>query len=253
MTFEDQLLRAVSAVAVGAKLPVSRIARDLNCSASVVIDGLTKLVESGAIDRATMRVPDKAVAKIGPVPALVAPPLLAEVEAFLELSGMAPTTFGKKAGVGMSFVANLRAGQQSRAPTEARVRSFFARWVAEQEIGTKLPGTGDARKPGNAASVPGADDDAGVAVARCSPVTPAERPDRTAPIAAGRPTAATLDLPETLAHHPRARLMPGLSPELWADIRALAADPEDRPAAILPGLIERGIEVMRAEASGAAS
>lgn len=53
-------------------------------------------------------------------------PLLAAVEAALTSSGMAATTFGRRAVNDGKFVERLRNGGEALPRTERRVRSFIA-------------------------------------------------------------------------------------------------------------------------------
>lgn len=52
--------------------------------------------------------------------------LLAEIDAFTEATGMAETTFGKKAVNDGKFVRRLRAGRRVWPETVEKVRSFIA-------------------------------------------------------------------------------------------------------------------------------
>lgn len=51
------LLKAIADVPAGQKLPLSRFARDLNCSVSVVSTMVEQLIKAGKIDRETLRPP----------------------------------------------------------------------------------------------------------------------------------------------------------------------------------------------------
>jgi hypothetical protein len=52
--------------------------------------------------------------------------LLAEVDRFLERTGMSPTAFGKNAVRDPNLVRCLRAGRESRFPRVQRIRAFIA-------------------------------------------------------------------------------------------------------------------------------
>ena len=53
-------------------------------------------------------------------------PLLAEIEGFLEATGMAPSAFGRKTLSDPNFVRDLRAGR--RKPRE-RTEGYVRRWM----------------------------------------------------------------------------------------------------------------------------
>ena len=63
--------------------------------------------------------------------------LLAEIEAFLEQTGLSPTKFGLAAVNDGHLVANLRKGTSVTLKTADRVRAYMARW---------RPGTGRRRR-----------------------------------------------------------------------------------------------------------
>ncbi len=52
--------------------------------------------------------------------------LLADVELFLERTGMPPSVFGSKAVSDPNFVRHLRTGREPRFGTGQRVREFIA-------------------------------------------------------------------------------------------------------------------------------
>lgn len=59
---------------------------------------------------------------------------LSEIESFLTQHDMKPTTFGKLAGVGTSYVANARAGLQSGEKVSRRLRTFMAEYVPDAVV-----------------------------------------------------------------------------------------------------------------------
>jgi len=63
-----------------------------------------------------------------------ADPLLAQIERFLEASGMDPTVFGEKAMNDGNFVRDLRKGRETRRKTRERVERFIKEAQAELRI-----------------------------------------------------------------------------------------------------------------------
>jgi len=57
--------------------------------------------------------------------------LLADIDQFLERSGMRPSVFGDKAVKDPNFVRNLRAGREPRFGTTQRVRDLMAQYQAD--------------------------------------------------------------------------------------------------------------------------
>ena len=58
--------------------------------------------------------------------------LLAEIDRFLRLSGMAPTNFGRQALNDPRFVFDLRNGRTPGARVDRRVRNFIAARTIEK-------------------------------------------------------------------------------------------------------------------------
>jgi hypothetical protein len=52
-------------------------------------------------------------------------PVLAEIEAFLDLSGMTPTAFGQRALNDPTLVRELRQGRECKRGTRSRIREFI--------------------------------------------------------------------------------------------------------------------------------
>lgn len=57
--------------------------------------------------------------------------LKAEIERFLQITKMKPTTFGVRAANDPGFVFDLRKGREPRSPTVRRVTEFMSRPLAE--------------------------------------------------------------------------------------------------------------------------
>ncbi|HEY8593286.1 MAG TPA: hypothetical protein VIL42_10555 [Sphingomicrobium sp.] len=131
MSPDKKLLRRIAAIPAGEKLPVGRFAREFNCSQSVMVDMIGGLVERAQVDAITLR-PTAASGHIGKgrTASDVGSELLAEIEQFLKRTGMAASTFSKRATASFSFVSKLRQGQVVRARTAVRVRRYMSEYMA---------------------------------------------------------------------------------------------------------------------------
>lgn len=61
-------------------------------------------------------------------------PLLADVESFLEESGMTPTAFGAQALNDPTLVREMRSGRECKRATRAKIREFI---VATKQAATR--------------------------------------------------------------------------------------------------------------------
>lgn len=178
--FERDLLAKVAAVPVGEKLPLSRFARELDCSTSVAISGVEALVMSGKLDKATVRPPVAAEKKPRDRRAycdtINGRELIAELQPFLDATRMPPTMLTKRAIGDPGAWGRWKSGANVRMTTVERVRAFVAANASapdSSEIDAS-PAVDDGEV--RAAPVPGAGDEAGVTVARGEPVTPSDQP-----------------------------------------------------------------------------
>lgn len=72
----------------------------------------------------------------------------AEIDAFLERTGMAPTAFGRLACNDASFVEDLHGGREPRLSTIEKVRRFMAEFEATGATGLEGPfGAGGSSGP----------------------------------------------------------------------------------------------------------
>ncbi len=60
-------------------------------------------------------------------------PVLADVERFLQVTGIAPTAFGQRALNDPTFVHELRRGRECKRATRARIRDFIQSFSATNQ------------------------------------------------------------------------------------------------------------------------
>jgi hypothetical protein len=60
-------------------------------------------------------------------------PILTDVEAFIERTGMPPTSFGMQATRNPNLVSLLRGGSVLRSKTRNRIKQFMDGYVASEE------------------------------------------------------------------------------------------------------------------------
>jgi hypothetical protein len=131
---EATLLRRIAAIPADEKLPVSRFARELNCSASVVVAMVQRLIADGRLDAATVRPPVAAAepsSKDAPTGDTLFAAVCAECQR-RQLTRLAASIeiFGHKGQLQM-----LR-GHAPRAKTVARVTEWLER--SRRERGPEL-------------------------------------------------------------------------------------------------------------------
>lgn len=146
---ETKLLRRIGAIPADERLPISRFARELNCSASVVIAMLEGLVGRGHLDPKTLRPglvpaspsqPTEARAPCeSPGSALrgrasmLAAPLVADIDAFLARKTMKPSRFTADCMRSPTALPRLRKPDATVKPeTAARIRAFIDQHSAAQ-------------------------------------------------------------------------------------------------------------------------
>lgn len=160
--------------------------------------------------------------------------LLQDINAFLRETGMAPTRFGKRAVNDAAFVRRLRAGRETTARTEQRVRQFLAgyRRGASPAAVTQPAMSPPAEKPGKFR--------VSAAVIRSAKVDGRDLPtfvtaliDMGAGVLARRSRGAWGDgrvRPETKHARPRAAAPVSLADQMIAWIGWRAGDPVDNIA-----------------------
>jgi hypothetical protein len=130
----NKLLRRIAAIPADEKLPISRFSRELNCSASVVVDMVQALVRDGHLDATTLRpggvveIKQGSTRRCGDIPASEIVP---EIEEFLARVGMTPTRFAVDCMSTRVFMVRLRQpGRTLRSGTVARIRDYIANYPA---------------------------------------------------------------------------------------------------------------------------
>lgn len=278
---QKALLAAIAEVPPGEKLPLSRFARELNCSQSVLIDSIQALIDGGHLDMKTLRPPvaradaalpaaseeaGGATARAGQ-PADDAPPaqpsgeqLWAEIEdCIARTPDITPGRFALLLGRSDQSFRQIAFAARPKPSTVERVRAIIA--------GRREPFTPFERKPRSAdqsfvtVTGPTVTDEEreaarraaehrlpGETLANAVRREAEEQGERrsTARVAGGgvTPLPGTGDL-SRIPHSPRCRAVPAIDPGRWEALRALAEEMEEPLGAVIDRVIGAGILCVR--------
>lgn len=130
---ESKLLRRIAAIPADEKLPISRFAREFNCSTSVVVDMVQSLIKAGQLDPETARPTSD---QSSPQPKLSGDRLFQEVVAEADRRGITRTA-ASQAIFGHNGQLHMLKGATKR-PAQARTIERVEQWLG-RKINTAEP------------------------------------------------------------------------------------------------------------------